>query len=90
MLTNESFNIQQLFPSRPDWNQRFWDEFNGWLTPEYSRRISLQRLRQWQDIYRYLYNVVFTDRMNIKKRIKLEPENMSSVIHYLQNELLSS
>jgi len=83
VLTNKQFNVEQLIPTNPNWNQSFWDEFNLWLSPEYARRISLKRLHQWQDIYRYFYNFVFTDRLGIEQRRGVVPSKISSVVQHL-------
>lgn len=83
VLTNKQFKVEQLFPAHPNWHQIFWDDFNGWLRPEYARRISLKRLHQWQDIYRYLYNFVFKDRLNIEQKHNVIPAKINSVVQHL-------
>ena len=83
VLTNKQFRVEQLFPSHPNWNQYFWHEFNGWLSPEYARRISLKRLHQWQDIYRYFFNLVFDDRLEVGNKLGVMPAEISSVVESL-------
>ncbi|MDO6581911.1 hypothetical protein Q4491_11185 [Photobacterium sp. 2_MG-2023] len=90
VLTNEHSKIRQILPSHPDWNQYFWHGFNHWLTPEYARRISLKRLHQWQAVYRYLYNLVFTDRLNIKATHGIEPTQISTIVDFINQEKLNS
>ena len=88
VLTNKQFKVEQLFPAHPNWNQIYWDDFNGWLRPEYARRISLKRLHQWQDIYRYLYNFVFTDRLNIEQKHNVIPAKINSVVQHKQSTMM--
>ncbi|NAW86639.1 hypothetical protein [Photobacterium halotolerans] len=90
VLTNEHHKISQMLPSRPDWNQYFWHGFNHWLTPEYARRISLKRLHQWQAIYRYLHNLVLTDRLNMKATYGVEPTQISAIVDFMNHEKLNS
>lgn len=89
VLTKKKSKLSQLLPSHPNWNQYFWDGFNNWLTPEYTRRISLKRLHQWQTIYQYLYNFVLTDRANIKAKYKVDPGQINSIVKALNHQKLS-
>ncbi|KJY82788.1 hypothetical protein TW81_11270 [Vibrio galatheae] len=89
VLTNDTNKISQILPSNPDWNQHFWNSFNLWLSPQYARRISLKRLHQWQYIYRYLYNVVFTSRLNSTIVNNVEPTEIGSIVTAMNQENIS-
>ncbi|QUJ70432.1 hypothetical protein KDD30_20250 (plasmid) [Photobacterium sp. GJ3] len=90
VLTNEQNKIHQIFPSHPDWNQYFWHGFNQWLTPQYARRISLNRLHQWQTIYQYFYNIVFTDRINIETMYNVQPIKIITIVDFINQDKFDS
>ncbi|EGR0109683.1 hypothetical protein QNE51_004549 [Vibrio vulnificus] len=49
---------ESLLPTHPNWNEQFWWQFHRWLALDYQVRLSLERVQQWQEIYRYLFNYV--------------------------------
>ncbi|WP_242536669.1 hypothetical protein [Vibrio parahaemolyticus] len=51
-----SESIDELIPTLPNWNSEFWNRYTQWLPPSYAAHLSLQRIKQWQAIYRFLYN----------------------------------
>ncbi|EHU4837884.1 hypothetical protein KY951_000793 [Vibrio parahaemolyticus] len=51
-----SESIDELIPTHPNWNSEFWNRYTQWLPPSYAAHLSLQRIKQWQAIYRFLYN----------------------------------
>ncbi|NVJ58034.1 MAG: hypothetical protein HWE19_16890 [Vibrionaceae bacterium] len=84
-LTANKRNLTSLFPSHPDWNGEFWRGFNDWMGEKYPQRISIQRFKQWQAIYRFLFNVVFDDRANISQD-GLNPSSIEQLVLAMINQ----
>lgn len=81
-LTANKRNLTSLYPSHPNWNGEFWRGFNDWMGEKYPQRISLQRFKQWQAIYRFLFNVIFDDRANVSQD-GLNPSSIEQLLNAL-------
>ncbi|KGT34148.1 hypothetical protein HC02_21545 [Vibrio parahaemolyticus] len=47
---------RRINPDTPELEQRVLERYTQWLPPSYAAHLSLQRIKQWQAIYRFLYN----------------------------------
>ncbi|KOO07416.1 hypothetical protein AKJ31_11010 [Vibrio hepatarius] len=81
-LTANKRNLTSLYPSHPNWNGEFWRGFNDWMGEKYPQRISIQRFKQWQAIYRFLFNVVFDDRTDVSQD-GLNPSSIEQLLNDL-------
>nr|WP_086937874.1 hypothetical protein [Thaumasiovibrio occultus] len=58
LLSPNSQNVtaKALFAQRPDWHQQFWQAWEAWLPSVQAARLSAERVAQWREIFRCLYN----------------------------------
>ncbi|MDD1782624.1 hypothetical protein LRP49_15735 [Enterovibrio sp. ZSDZ35] len=79
-------NADSLFPSELDWNAVFWQDFDHWLPPSHAAKLSMERVRQWQTVYRYLHNIVWSKKPRLPIYKTMKPISVESLVA-LENTL---
>ncbi|WP_375751056.1 hypothetical protein [Vibrio sp. HN007] len=82
--------VAQFSNSHPGMVSAFWEQYGFWLPQGYAERLSISRVHMWQNIYRYLYNMVFADIPRIELPKELSPGKIKSLIDYINQAQLQS
>ncbi|TXZ07110.1 hypothetical protein FXE63_12150 [Vibrio mimicus] len=82
--------LKGALPEHPNWNRVLWQDYEQWLPPTYCARLSLKRIHQWQEIYRFLFNYLLPKTPRLEPQQSVHLNEIASLIDSINDAFLNS